>query len=126
MKAAVMEAVRKPLVVKEVADPKCPANGVIVRTEAEGVCRSDWHAWSGDWAWIGLTPPMPLFAIDDDVAEIDADAELHPPLRRQVRVLSFERSLNLNPALNSVDHAGELGQDAVSRRVYEAAVMLFD
>jgi len=60
MRAAVMEAVRKPLVVKEVADPKCPANGVILRAEAEGVCRSDWHAWSGDWAWIGLTPAMPL------------------------------------------------------------------
>lgn len=60
MRAAVMEAVRKPLVVKDVADPSCPSNGVIIRSEAEGVCRSDWHAWSGDWAWIGLVPPMPL------------------------------------------------------------------
>ncbi|HEY1849681.1 MAG TPA: zinc-dependent alcohol dehydrogenase family protein [Candidatus Binataceae bacterium] len=60
MKAAVMEAVRKPLVVKDVQDPSCPANGVIIRSEAEGVCRSDWHAWSGDWSWIGLVPPMPL------------------------------------------------------------------
>jgi D-arabinose 1-dehydrogenase-like Zn-dependent alcohol dehydrogenase len=55
-----MEAVRKPLVVKEMPDPKCPPNGVILRAEAEGVCRSDWHAWSGDWAWVGLTPSMPL------------------------------------------------------------------
>jgi D-arabinose 1-dehydrogenase-like Zn-dependent alcohol dehydrogenase len=60
MRAAVMEAVRKPLVVKEVPDPSCPANGVILRAEAEGVCRSDWHAWSGDWSWIGLVPAMPL------------------------------------------------------------------
>jgi D-arabinose 1-dehydrogenase-like Zn-dependent alcohol dehydrogenase len=60
MKAAVMEAVRKPLVVKDVQDPSCPANGVIIRSEAEGVCRSDWHAWSGDWGWIGLVPPLPL------------------------------------------------------------------
>jgi len=60
MKAAVMEAVRKPLVVKDVPDPSCPTNGVIIRAEAEGVCRSDWHAWSGDWSWIGLVPPMPL------------------------------------------------------------------
>ena len=58
MKAAVMEAVRKPLVVKDVQDPSCPANGVIIRSEAEGVCRSDWHAWSGDWAWIGLAPGL--------------------------------------------------------------------
>jgi D-arabinose 1-dehydrogenase-like Zn-dependent alcohol dehydrogenase len=55
-----MEAVRKPLVVKEVPDPKCRRNGVILRAEAEGICRSDWHAWSGDWAWIGLVPAMPL------------------------------------------------------------------
>ena len=60
MRAAVMEAVRKPLVVKEVPDPKCQPNGVILRAEAEGVCRSDWHCWSGDWMWIGLVPPMPL------------------------------------------------------------------
>jgi D-arabinose 1-dehydrogenase-like Zn-dependent alcohol dehydrogenase len=60
MRAAVMEAVRKPLVVKEMPDPQCPPNGVILRAEAEGICRSDWHAWSGDWAWIGLAPPMPL------------------------------------------------------------------
>jgi D-arabinose 1-dehydrogenase-like Zn-dependent alcohol dehydrogenase len=60
MKAAVMEAIRKPLVVKEVPDPECPPNGAILRAEAEGVCRSDWHAWSGDWGWIGLTPSLPL------------------------------------------------------------------
>jgi len=60
MKAAVMEAVRKPLVVKEMPDPKCPSDGVILRSEAEGICRSDWHAWSGDWSWIGLVPMMPL------------------------------------------------------------------
>jgi D-arabinose 1-dehydrogenase-like Zn-dependent alcohol dehydrogenase len=60
MRAAVMEAVRKPLVVKEVPDPKCPPDGAIIRAEAEGVCRSDWHAWSGDWAWVGLSPAMPL------------------------------------------------------------------
>jgi len=60
MRAAVMEAVRKPLAVRDVADPKCPPNGVVIKTQAEGVCRSDWHAWSGDWTWIGLVPPMPL------------------------------------------------------------------
>jgi D-arabinose 1-dehydrogenase-like Zn-dependent alcohol dehydrogenase len=60
MRAAVMEAIRKPLVVKDVADPQLPPDGVILRAEAEGICRSDWHAWSGDWSWIGLTPALPL------------------------------------------------------------------
>ena len=60
MRAAVMEAIRKPLVVKDMPDPQLPADGAILRAEAEGVCRSDWHAWSGDWSWIGLTPALPL------------------------------------------------------------------
>src|SRR4051794_17018333 len=28
-------------------DPECPADGVVVRVGATGVCRSDWHAWMG-------------------------------------------------------------------------------
>jgi alcohol dehydrogenase len=28
-------------------DPACPADGVVVRVGATGVCRSDWHAWQG-------------------------------------------------------------------------------
>jgi D-arabinose 1-dehydrogenase-like Zn-dependent alcohol dehydrogenase len=31
----------------EVADPACPANGVVIAVGATGVCRSDWHAWQG-------------------------------------------------------------------------------
>ena len=33
--------------VRDVADPHCPADGVIVTVRATGVCRSDWHAWRG-------------------------------------------------------------------------------
>ena len=54
MKAAVFEATKKPLVVKNVPDPECAPNGAIIKTAANGVCRSDWHAWSGDWTWMGL------------------------------------------------------------------------
>ena len=28
-------------------EPECPADGVVVRVGATGVCRSDWHAWMG-------------------------------------------------------------------------------
>jgi D-arabinose 1-dehydrogenase-like Zn-dependent alcohol dehydrogenase len=31
----------------EVADPVCPADGVVIAVGATGVCRSDWHAWQG-------------------------------------------------------------------------------
>ena len=29
------------------ADPACPEDGAVIRVGATGVCRSDWHAWSG-------------------------------------------------------------------------------
>jgi D-arabinose 1-dehydrogenase-like Zn-dependent alcohol dehydrogenase len=59
MRAAVMEAVRAPLVVREVPEPACPRHGAIVRVEANGVCRSDWHGWVGDWDWLGFTFQFP-------------------------------------------------------------------
>src|SRR6478672_3299619 len=34
-------------VLTQVADPDCPADGVVVAVGATGVCRSDWHAWKG-------------------------------------------------------------------------------
>ncbi|MCH7932251.1 MAG: zinc-dependent alcohol dehydrogenase family protein [Proteobacteria bacterium] len=59
MRAAVMEGVREPLVVRELPDPECAAHGAVVRVEANGVCRSDWHAWVGDWDWIGIKFEFP-------------------------------------------------------------------
>ena len=60
MRAAQIVAHREPLVVGEVPDPKCEAAGVVVRVEANGMCRSDWHTWNGDWAWFGGLPPLPV------------------------------------------------------------------
>jgi D-arabinose 1-dehydrogenase-like Zn-dependent alcohol dehydrogenase len=59
MRAAVMEGVRKPIVIRELPDPQIEAHGALVRVEANGVCRSDWHGWVGDWDWIGLTFRFP-------------------------------------------------------------------
>ncbi|MBB3064950.1 zinc-dependent alcohol dehydrogenase family protein [Limibacillus halophilus] len=47
MKAALFEAFRGPLHVQTVPDPDCPLDGVVVSVEACGVCRSDWHGWTG-------------------------------------------------------------------------------
>ena len=59
MRAAVMEGVGEPLVVRELPDPECEAHGAIVGVQANGVCRSDWHGWIGDWGWIGLEFEFP-------------------------------------------------------------------
>ncbi|HJX22510.1 MAG TPA: hypothetical protein VJ454_16050, partial [Steroidobacteraceae bacterium] len=43
--------------------------------------------------------------LNDHVAQIDADAELHPPCRRDVRVASRHPALNLDRAQHGVGDA---------------------
>ena len=62
MRAAVIEKLNQPLVVREAPDPVCPSDGAIVRVQANGICRTDWALWSGNF-WTGgpeLTPPFVL------------------------------------------------------------------
>ena len=47
MRAAVLDAFNAPLVVRDVPEPDCPPDGAVVAVKACGVCRSDWHAWTG-------------------------------------------------------------------------------
>ncbi|QCB92762.1 alcohol dehydrogenase catalytic domain-containing protein [Cellulomonas shaoxiangyii] len=47
MRALVVEEFGAVPQVREVPDPACPDDGVVVRVAATGVCRSDWHAWQG-------------------------------------------------------------------------------
>ncbi len=47
MKAVVYEAFSAPPQIKTVADPTPEAHGVVVKVQATGVCRSDWHGWVG-------------------------------------------------------------------------------
>ncbi len=52
MRAAVLRAFNADLAVEAVADPVCPPDGVVLRVLACGVCRSDWHGWTGEHARI--------------------------------------------------------------------------
>jgi len=47
MKALILETYNQPLIIKEVPDPICTDDGVIVDVKACGVCRSDHHAFMG-------------------------------------------------------------------------------
>ncbi|MGV9281031.1 zinc-dependent alcohol dehydrogenase family protein [Streptomyces sp. NPDC003730] len=47
MRAVVFERFGEPAEVREVADPAPAPHGVVVRVEATGLCRSDWHGWRG-------------------------------------------------------------------------------
>ena len=47
MRALVFDSFGGPLEVRDVPAPVPSPDGVVVRVEATGVCRSDWHAWQG-------------------------------------------------------------------------------
>jgi D-arabinose 1-dehydrogenase-like Zn-dependent alcohol dehydrogenase len=47
VRAVVFEEFGRPAGVREVDDPRPPPGGVVVRVEATGLCRSDWHGWMG-------------------------------------------------------------------------------
>ncbi len=47
MRAVVYDEYGGPLKVRQVTEPACPPDGVVIEVRATGVCRSDWHAWRG-------------------------------------------------------------------------------
>lgn len=60
MKAAVVEAFKEPLKIwNNWPDPDVGPDDVLVKVKANGICRSDWHLWQGDWDWLGHSPPLP-------------------------------------------------------------------
>jgi alcohol dehydrogenase, propanol-preferring len=59
MKAAVMTAYREPLEIRDLPDPRPGDHDAVIRVEACGICRSDWHLWQEDWSWVGVSVPLP-------------------------------------------------------------------
>lgn len=60
MRALVLTGLQQELEVLDMPDPSLgTARDVIIRVEANGVCRSDWHLWMGDWSWAGLSLDLP-------------------------------------------------------------------
>src|SRR3954454_24671156 len=55
MRALRYDEFRGPLTVVDVPEPVASPGGVVVRVEATGVCRSDWHGWQGHDP--DITPP---------------------------------------------------------------------
>lgn len=47
MRAVVYREFGGPVAIEEVPEPEAPEGGVVVRVEATGLCRSDWHGWKG-------------------------------------------------------------------------------
>lgn len=60
MKAARLVELGSPLVIDDVPEPDPGPRDAVVKVEFEGICRTDWHTWVGDWSWIGLAPSLPI------------------------------------------------------------------
>ena len=52
MRAVVLAEHGEPLELRDVDEPEPDPDGVVVETEACGICRSDWHAWQGHGDWV--------------------------------------------------------------------------
>jgi alcohol dehydrogenase len=52
MRGAVLKEYGEPLEIEERETPTPEPDEVVVKTDACGICRSDWHAWQGDLGWL--------------------------------------------------------------------------
>ncbi|MGB5273751.1 MAG: zinc-dependent alcohol dehydrogenase family protein [Flavobacteriaceae bacterium] len=69
MRAAVFEAFKGAITVQNVKDPEPHAKGVVVKVEATGLCRSDWHGWMGHDPDIAL-PHVPGHELAGTIAAV--------------------------------------------------------
>jgi D-arabinose 1-dehydrogenase-like Zn-dependent alcohol dehydrogenase len=59
VRAVVYEAFGQPPTIQTVADPVPAPHGAVLRVEATGLCRSDWHGWMGHDPDIRRFPHVP-------------------------------------------------------------------
>jgi alcohol dehydrogenase len=69
MRAVVLETFGSVPQLRDVPDPPCPPDGALVRVEATGLCRSDWHVLAGHDPDVTL-PHVPGHEFAGVVAEV--------------------------------------------------------
>ena len=69
MQAAVFESYQGPLKIQSVADPTPSADSAIIKVEACGICRSDWHGWMGHDSDVHL-PHVPGHELSGVVVDV--------------------------------------------------------
>jgi len=72
MKAVYFEHFQGPVEIREVSYPNVSPDSVIVKVEATGLCRSDWHGWMGHDPDIVL-PHVPGHELAGTIAEIGSE-----------------------------------------------------
>lgn len=70
--------------------------------------------------------PIDLLTLDQDLAQVDTDAKLHPPLLGKLRIPGGQVLLEHHGALDRVDNTAELRQQAVACEVDDPATVAAD
>jgi alcohol dehydrogenase len=74
MKAVLFEKFSEAPKIVQVSDPTPTRHGVVIKVEATGVCRSDWHGWMGHDSDIEL-PHIPGHELAGTIAAVGADVQ---------------------------------------------------
>lgn len=72
MRAAVYEKFQGPITIQNIPDPTPKSDGVVVKVNATGLCRSDWHGWMGHDQDIVL-PHVPGHELAGTIVEVGND-----------------------------------------------------
>ena len=77
MRAALLVEFQKPLEVRDIDVPKVGPGDVLIKVQACGICRSDWHLWRGDPSLVaymewsgGKLPIVPGHEVAGTVVEV--------------------------------------------------------
>jgi D-arabinose 1-dehydrogenase-like Zn-dependent alcohol dehydrogenase len=79
VRAVVYEAFGSMPTVETLSDPRPAAHGAVVRIEASGLCRSDWHGWMGHDPDIRRFPHVPGHELAGVVEEVGPDVRRSRP-----------------------------------------------
>ena len=75
MRVAQFEAFGSPLYIAERELPVARPHGVVIKVEATGLCRSDWHGWRGHDSDITELPHIPGHEFAGVISEVGADVK---------------------------------------------------
>jgi len=78
MKAAIYQTYQGPINIESVPDPAPTNEGVVIKVEATGICRSDWHGWMGHDPDISL-PHVPGHELAGTIIELGKDVTSWQP-----------------------------------------------
>jgi len=74
MRAAIYHEFQGDLSIEQVADPTPVTDGVVLKVEATGLCRSDWHGWMGHDTDIQL-PHVPGHELAGTIVELGSEVK---------------------------------------------------